>query len=46
MGHAGAIVSGKSGTAQEKIGVLESKGITVIRDLSQIGSTLRHLLLG
>ena len=46
MGHAGAIVSGKSGTAQEKIGVLESKGITVIRDLSQIGLTLRHLLLG
>ncbi|OIO39646.1 MAG: succinate--CoA ligase subunit alpha [Candidatus Omnitrophica bacterium CG1_02_46_14] len=45
MGHAGAIISGKSGTAQEKIEVLESNGIRVIRDLSQIGNTFRGLLL-
>ncbi len=44
MGHAGAIISGKSGTAQEKIEVLESKGIQVVRDLSQIGITLRRML--
>lgn len=41
MGHAGAIISGSSGTAQEKIATLESKGVGVIRDLSEIGATVR-----
>ncbi|OIO37821.1 MAG: succinate--CoA ligase subunit alpha [Candidatus Omnitrophica bacterium CG07_land_8_20_14_0_80_50_8] len=44
MGHAGAIVSGKCGTAQEKIKVLESQGIRVVHDLSQMGLTLLGLL--
>jgi succinyl-CoA synthetase alpha subunit len=44
MGHAGAIVSGSSGTAQEKISVLESCGVTVVRSLSDIGATLTRLL--
>ncbi len=43
MGHAGAIVSGKQGTAQEKIATLEKKGIRVIRQLGQIGETFKEL---
>ena len=43
MGHAGAIVSGGKGTAQEKIATLESKGIRVVRDLSQIGASIKEL---
>ncbi len=42
MGHAGAIISGSSGTAQEKISSLEKKGVHVIRNLSRIGSVVGH----
>ena len=44
MGHAGAIISGASGTAQEKIQVFEKKGVVVIRNLSEIGSSARRLI--
>ncbi len=44
MGHAGAIVSGVRGSAQEKIQTLEKKGISVIRDLSEIGSSFKKIL--
>ena len=44
MGHAGAIVSGSSGTAQEKIQTLKSKGVFVINDLSQIGDSVKEIL--
>jgi len=44
MGHAGAIVSGSSGSAQEKMAVLEKYGVRVIKNLSDIGSTLKTLL--
>ncbi len=44
MGHAGAIISGSSGTAEEKMRVLESHGVSVVRNLSQIGSCLKSLL--
>lgn len=37
MGHAGAIVSGGSGTAQEKIAVMKSCGVHVCEDLGVIG---------
>ena len=43
MGHAGAIISGSRGTAQEKIQTLESNGIAVIKNLSEIGSTLKQI---
>jgi succinyl-CoA synthetase alpha subunit len=39
MGHAGAIISGASGTAQAKIDAMEKAGITVVRNLGQLGST-------
>lgn len=37
MGHAGAIVSGGSGTASAKIAAMESGGIQVCRDLGTLG---------
>lgn len=40
MGHAGAIVSGKSGGAQDKIQVMESNGIRVTPSPAKIGATM------
>jgi succinyl-CoA synthetase alpha subunit len=37
MGHAGAIISGNSGTAQTKIEVMEKCGIHVCKDLGTLG---------
>ncbi|MFH1217555.1 MAG: succinate--CoA ligase subunit alpha [Pseudomonadota bacterium] len=37
MGHAGAIISGGSGTAAAKISAMESCGIHVCRDLTRLG---------
>ena len=39
MGHAGAIISGSSGTGQAKIEAMEKAGITVVRNLGQLGAT-------
>ncbi len=44
MGHAGAIISGASGTAEEKMRTLEQHGVSVIRNLSQIGAFFQKLL--
>ena len=38
------IVSGTSGSAQEKMATLEKKGVGVIRDLSEIGNTFKKIL--
>lgn len=39
MGHAGAIISGGSGTGQAKIAAFRQKGITVCENLGEIGET-------
>ena len=39
MGHAGAIISGSSGTAQAKIEAMEKASITVVRNLGELGTT-------
>jgi len=44
MGHAGAIISGGKGTAQEKLSVMESCGIKVTRDPSEMGRLLKSVL--
>jgi succinyl-CoA synthetase alpha subunit len=37
MGHAGAIISGKSGTGQSKVQALEDNGVTVCPNLADLG---------
>ena len=37
MGHADAIISGSSGTAQGKIKAMEAAGITVVENLGEMG---------
>ncbi|MDP9729784.1 succinate--CoA ligase subunit alpha [Alicyclobacillus sp. TC] len=44
MGHAGAIISGGSGTAESKIKTMESCGIRVAPTPSEMGSTLYSVL--
>lgn len=39
MGHAGAIISGSSGTGQAKIEAMEAAGITVVKNLGLLGAT-------
>lgn len=45
MGHAGAIVSGGKGTAQDKMTALSEAGITVCESPAVIGDTMRSLLV-
>jgi len=44
MGHAGAIISGGKGTAQEKLGIMEECGIKVTRNPAEMGKTLKSVL--
>jgi succinyl-CoA synthetase alpha subunit len=44
MGHAGAIISGGKGTAQEKLAVMEECGIKVTRNPADMGRLLRSVI--
>ena len=46
MGHAGAIISGGKGGAEEKIEVMKSAGITISKSPADIGKTLFEKLNG
>ena len=44
MGHAGAIISGGKGTAQEKLAVMEACGIKVTKNPAEMGKLLKSVL--
>ena len=44
MGHAGAIISGGKGTAQEKLAVMEACGIKVTRNPAEMGKLLKSVI--
>ena len=43
MGHAGAIISGGKGTAEEKFAALQDAGVKTVRSLADIGSGLEEV---
>ena len=44
MGHAGAIISGGEGKAEDKITALQNEGITVVLNLSMLGKTALEVI--
>ncbi len=46
MGHAGAIISGGKGTADEKMKIMRECGISVVKSPADLGETIKQALFG
>lgn len=46
MGHAGAVISGKSSSPEEKIAALKAAGITYVESLADMGMVVKQKLRG
>ena len=44
MGHAGAIISGGTGAASDKMAALTAAGVSVVKSPADMGTTMRDLL--
>lgn len=44
MGHAGAIISGGSGKASDKMAALEAAGITVVKNIGELGAIAKRAM--
>jgi len=43
MGHAGAIIAGGKGTAEDKFAALQAAGVHTVKSLAEIGNTLKKV---
>jgi len=44
LGHAGAIIEGNEGSAQDKVKCLAAAGVRVIENPARIGQTVKELM--
>ena len=44
MGHAGAVIAGGMGTAEEKFRALQAAGVHIVRSPAEIGARMREVL--
>jgi succinyl-CoA synthetase alpha subunit len=44
MGHAGAIISGGSGKAADKIAALNAAGVTMASTIAELGHTVKSVM--